>query len=45
VRGHEPGECVPQRLVMEPTVRLQMISERNDAAQHREPFAWFDFFP
>jgi hypothetical protein len=22
-----------------------MISERNDVAQHREPFAWSDFFP
>jgi hypothetical protein len=22
-----------------------MISERNDVAQHREPFAWPDFLP
>ena len=30
---------------MAPTVRLPNDSERNDAAQRSEPFAWSDFFP
>jgi hypothetical protein len=28
-----------------PQFVLQMISERNDVAQRREPFAWSDFLP